>query len=622
MVFIRSAILGYMVGFCSTAVAQSDGIAAPYFQDCPQLCQDTGPDPANWTQIHRLDDLEACKNKTTIFDLNVYNPVDATDGVFTIRACSSTGQEIYDTKATVLKTLDAPDNSLTISNACGAKIIEKSVAPAAGHPVSQAPESETLVYADFEKSITILSSFMSKGAQCGATILFAKTSNAVIGMFAESDVAKSSIPGLLSALGEHAQTNLGSDVSLEVCDTSVTAGLTFGVYGSSIKNIGAVQNAVRSWVDGKCLNSSSPLGKSRSMNILVSKEDSNKSSVAHTKRYQPTGSSWPPLAPRGDCRAIQVNSGDGCASLATRCKIPGADITKYNKEKDFCSTLKPKQWICCSAGTLPDMRPKPGSDGTCFTYTIQSGDTCFAVADAHSLKSTDIEGFNKKTWGWNGCNFLQLGQKICLSKGDPPLPAPVNGVQCGPQVLGTKKPASGKGLETLNPCPLNACCDIFGFCGTTADFCTATKSVTGAPGTAKPGTNGCISNCGTKIVRNDKGPSSFKKIGYYEAFNVQRPCLNMDVSSIDTTAFTHIHFAFATVTTGFNVNISDSKTQFSAFTKLNGVKKILSFGGWAFSTDPGTFQRFRDATNPTNRGAFANNLVTFIKSVSCLAADV
>lgn len=84
-------------------------------------------------------------------------------------------------------------------------------------------------------------------------------------------------------------------------------------------------------------------------------------------------------------------------------------------------------------------------------------------------------------------------------------------------------------LANLNPCLLNACCDIWGQCGIISDFCTAAPADTGAPGTAQPGSNGCISNCGTQIV-SSAAPESFVKIGYFEAWNSQRPCLHMWVS--------------------------------------------------------------------------------------------
>jgi hypothetical protein len=88
-----------------------------------------------------------------------------------------------------------------------------------------------------------------------------------------------------------------------------------------------------------------------------------------------------------------------------------------------CSTLKVKQWVCCSSGSVPDMRPKPNPDGTCSAYTIKKDDGCWAIADAFGITRADIEQNNKQTWGWTGCSSLMQGQTICLSSGGPPMPA-------------------------------------------------------------------------------------------------------------------------------------------------------------------------------------------------------
>merc|ERR1712093_5911 len=99
------------------------------------------------------------------------------------------------------------------------------------------------------------------------------------------------------------------------------------------------------------------------------------------------------------------------------------------------------------------------------------------------------------------------------------------------------------------------------------------------------------------IVNNGSPPPSFRSIGYFEAFDQQRPCLRMDVTRIPSGKYTHVHFAFATVDKSMGVDVTKSSDQFSKFTKMTGFSKILSFGGWTFSTDPATFQNFRDATN-------------------------
>ncbi|KAJ6448445.1 glycoside hydrolase superfamily [Mycena sanguinolenta] len=200
------------------------------------------------------------------------------------------------------------------------------------------------------------------------------------------------------------------------------------------------------------------------------------------------------------------------------------------------------------------------------------------------------------------------------------MPPAVQGTVCGPQVPGTANPGAGANLSALNPCPLNACCDIWGQCGTTSDFCT--PSSTGAPGTAAPGTNGCISNCGTQILSSSP-PAEFRSVAYFEAFNAQRSCLNMDVRQIDTTKYTHVHFAFLDLTSSFDIDISQYQDSFNDFIGLTGIKRIASFGGWAMSTDADTYDIFRDAVSTSaNQKTFASNLVAFVNQYKLDGIDI
>ena len=464
----------------------------------------------------------------------------------------------------------------------------------------------------------MLGIFMESEAQCGASILFAKSGTVVIGLYSGAEVTKKGAKDFLESFAE-----LPGSSASQVCNSG-NAELTIGTFAGALEDLSAVHGAVRDWTNGLCLNGSTAVASgTRKIEVLMSKiQDTNSTTNATTNVNldSPTTArslSRPravTLSARADCRAIEVISGDSCASLASRCGVSANDFTKYNPSSTLCSTLQLKQHVCCSAGTLPTYTPKPQSDGTRAVYKVAAGDGCWAIADTHYLKTTDLETFNKKTWGWAGCANLQAGQIMCLSSGNPPMPAIVQGTTCGPQVPGTAKPASGVDISTLNPCPLNACCDAWGFCGTTADFCTKSPADTGAPGTAKPGTNGCISNCGMDIVNNGSPPPSFRSIGYFEAFDQQRPCLRMDVTRIPSGKYTHVHFAFATVDKSMGVDVTKSSDQFSKFTKMTGFSKILSFGGWTFSTDPATFQNFRDATNAKNRDNFVNNLVNYLKS--------
>ncbi|KAL7783620.1 glycoside hydrolase family 18 protein [Trichoderma ceciliae] len=333
----------------------------------------------------------------------------------------------------------------------------------------------------------------------------------------------------------------------------------------------------------------------------------------------------PPANSAGTCKTKSVVGGDSCASMAQKCGLKAADFTKlHSDDKNFCSALMVGQSVCCTHGKLPDITPKPGTDGSCFVYTIKTDDDCSTIAASHGLTVARIEEHNKKTWGCNGCKVLFEKAQICLSTGTPPFPVSVSNAVYGPQVPGTKKPTSGSSDDwaKLNPCPLNVCCNVWGQCGTTDDFCVISKSDTGAPGTSAPGKNGCISNYGRDIITGSP-PAKTMRIAYYESWNSNRKCLNMDVDQIDTSKHTHIHFAFANITSKFAINISDAQDQFDRFKAMpSSVKKIISFGGWDFSTKPGTFNILREATKAANRATFQSNVVAFIKQHNLDGVDI
>jgi hypothetical protein len=180
--------------------------------------------------------------------------------------------------------------------------------------------------------------------------------------------------------------------------------------------------------------------------------------------------------------------------------------------------------VCCSSGTLPDISPDPNPDGTCATHEVKENQGCQVIAVTYGITQDDLFDFNKKTWGWDGCKNgnPKIGLRLCVSKGNPPMPAPVYNAECGPTVPGTEPPGDDEDLAYLNPCPLDVCCNFWGHCGTTKDFCISSNSSTGNPGTSAPGENGCIANCGMELVNNDTPPNEYRKIGYFEGWNYNR----------------------------------------------------------------------------------------------------
>jgi chitinase len=137
-------------------------------------------------------------------------------------------------------------------------------------------------------------------------------------------------------------------------------------------------------------------------------------------------------------------------------------------------------------------------------------------------------------------------------------------------------------------------------------------SPTGAPGTAAAGTNGCISNCGTDIVTGS-APSEYLNIAFVEGFDTSRPCLNEPITALNLSPYTHVVLAFAAITSDFDIDVSLIQSSFDDFINLKGnFKKIISIGGWTFSTEPSTYMLFREAVNEANRNTFAANIVSFL----------
>ncbi|KAM0256175.1 hypothetical protein ACHAQJ_005154 [Trichoderma viride] len=479
-------------------------------------------------------------------------------------------------------------------------------------------ESGSATMNDLRSVIDILQQQLTDHTHCETSFLMGYIKGAVVAVYSGAAIEKSkTLPNILLPLQEHfdvaASLAPPKSMHLQMCEKSRNGDQTLGVAINTVGNISAIQETIQIWSQAACVNSpeerSTKLDGIRVYEASISDikdaeavDSRSLSSIHRLARAQSANT----------CRTASVASRDSCGSLAKKCNISGADLAKYNPSKTLCSTLRIGQMVCCSKGSLPDITPKQHPDGSCATYAIKPGDDCSRIAASNGLKTNQLEEFNDKTtWGWNGCKNLAVGTTICLSKGNPPLPAPVSNAVCGPLVPGTKKPSAGQKIANLNPCSLNACCNIWGQCGTTPDYCTQAIGLKGNPGTAPPGKNGCISNCGVSIKNNAKPPSSFIKIGYYESWNWDRPCLNYRAEDIASTNYTHVHWAFASINSNFEVTVNDTYKQLDDFLQLP-QQRILSFGGWDFSTSAASYDKLRQAMYPAHVDKFVDSVVKYL----------
>jgi GH18 family chitinase len=87
----------------------------------------------------------------------------------------------------------------------------------------------------------------------------------------------------------------------------------------------------------------------------------------------------------------------------------------------------------------------------------------------------------------------------------------------------------------------------------------------------------------------------------------------MDISKmVEDGYYTHVHWAFGNITENWEVDVSGSQEQFDGLLKLEGIQRIMSFGGWGFSTDAYTHNIFRTGVRDGNRQTLSANVVKFI----------
>lgn len=486
-----------LVVFSNSALAITAPIrlsAAPGYQgrasSCPARCATSGPNPGNWSLYHNLDQFSSCQ-ESLFYSFSFLDPVDDADTAHHIYACTSFGPDWANLPSNQTS-LDAQAQTHSGLGSLANGTYELGYWPSS---------SGTAIATSLATLSRQLSQYLSNGfgTTTRSTVLFASYGPTSVGLYIGKGLQNKGIADNALAYLERSLAKpsfaAAATIAMQFCHDGQNSDHIFGLIGTGNATFSAVQETLQSWSKARCLSIPaaqnitgvvplvSPLytpganttatnttiysmskSKSKSKNKSNSSSNSNSTSVTRrkTKGRLLDYLTRRTVAPRASCTTISVNSGDGCASLAQRCNITPAQFTQYNSEANECSTLQPGELVCCSAGSLPDNTPQPQADGTCATYTVQPGDDCSMIAASHSITQDQLLSFNNNTWGWVGCNPLYSGSIICLSSGNPPMPAPVANAICGPQVPGTPTPPAGTNISTLNECPLNACCDKWG----------------------------------------------------------------------------------------------------------------------------------------------------------------
>jgi len=356
-------------------------------QDCPLACDYATSDTSTWTTYHSFDELALC-NDTVLFTFNVQistvNP--------NIKACltSRSGPQMqagafYGLLQNNVTSTPSPDIIHEFGGSTG-KMVTSQDGFCGASPQNSTLEVETRWSgqgcASVDKvsaALLQLEEYFRSSASCGRDLMFARSSvDAVVGAFAGGDLLKSSVADLIDTHSKSIiEGTIPAQYVMQTTDTAPQNDNTtqahfdtrLGFFADLTGNVSSVTDFLAKYINnvGKGVDLQGMEGEEvpvrTPVTILGSSVASNVTIVSR------------PLEPRALCQDTEVIKDDSCASLASRCGISGSDFTKYNsKRKDLCSTLKPKQYVCCNQGDLPDHTPQPGGDGTCFTYEVKAED--------------------------------------------------------------------------------------------------------------------------------------------------------------------------------------------------------------------------------------------------------
>ncbi|KAF2132617.1 carbohydrate-binding module family 24 protein [Dothidotthia symphoricarpi CBS 119687] len=607
----------------------------PDQHDCPLTCSDY-TNIHSWTPYISVERLQRCE-EPMLLQFSISNPLDDPKTTVLIRSCTLGGQQSE--IRTKVQSVENPKKD--------EGLLESSLdtAPACFSDGTQTTRdlsvfTEGSAKANLTEAVKVLEglqNFFEAKDNCDENVVFAYYKKTVASIYVGKGYGKATASSLLSAVKS---SGIGSNSTIaQVCGSGSLPGGALGLFIDGSGDIVAAQRSAAVWSKGECVETEG-LSNAKSLRNVKTWEISGRNGTASNSTLSATNmpllrmvrgpSSDVQMHKRAECRYISVISGDGCASLVSKCGISAADFTKFNPNPNLCSSLKVGDYVCCSAGDphtdpKPDP-PKPGSDGTCATHLIVQDDSCGSLAKQYGITVNDIERFNKgKTWAWTECKNMLLGYNMCLSEGATPLPPPQQGAECGPLVPGSQQPSNkSASIADLNPCPLKACCSNWGFCGPFPEHCDIHAPEGGGPGAKLPNfRTTCVSNCGNEIKKNGGPPTAFQRIGYYESWNLNRDCLWLKAKNANTDgSYTHIHWGFLEIDSKtFKPVVVDKHKQWADFKKLKDVKRIVSFGGWAYSTEAATYNIIRSAII-NNRETFATNIAQFLNDEGLDGVDI
>jgi hypothetical protein len=345
----------------------------------------SGPDPSNWTVIANIHQLEAC-NRPMVLDFSVREPITNNQH---IRVCNVWANDF---SSTAFQGLSPPQRTRNLNIGNQGVTYELAWNPAA----SQQDYGGRLVTVSMDN---IASYLRHKPETANTTTLFATAMGTTVGVYMGANFLDANITSLFSPVYRIlASDGLATSRSalIQVCNDTNPAD-TFGLVVAANSDFSTIHHVVGNWANGSCVDVSS-YAKYQTLNnvsVLAYKDPITEPEFLESSNAAPL------LQARADCKTVSVIKDDLCGDLIKRCgiKMSVSEFEKLNPIKNFCNNLQEGQRVCCTSGTLPDIRPKKRADGSCVPYQIKLGEYCPLIAARYGLTVQELKAANKNTWG-------------------------------------------------------------------------------------------------------------------------------------------------------------------------------------------------------------------------------
>ncbi|KAI0014003.1 hypothetical protein F4779DRAFT_201562 [Xylariaceae sp. FL0662B] len=200
---------------------------------CPTLCSVSGPDPANWTAYHNLEQVAQCK-ETLFYHFSIHDAVDNSRTPHRIYACTSFG-------ATKKPGVEAAAEEVAVQTLNNASFT-------LGRWDEYAPQR-----VDLRTLSKQMRHFLGNGYTAANTplVLFAQTVSSTAGLYIGKKVniqptASDALVAMENAL--YASNNTGGSMALQLCEDGYDSDHVLGFIATSNRSFTPVQQALQSWV--------------------------------------------------------------------------------------------------------------------------------------------------------------------------------------------------------------------------------------------------------------------------------------------------------------------------------------------------------------------------------------